>query len=94
MDFQHAGSCTRSAKLLSCPFPWGRDPMGDPECSFVSGTFVYYEETKRELKRILQEFSIGYYVNGIVDNGIRFSLATFSCVHTSKAGPSHLTINL
>ncbi len=27
--------------------------LGDPECSFVSGTFVYYEETKRDLKRIL-----------------------------------------
>jgi hypothetical protein len=33
VDFQSTGSFTHSVKLLSCP--WRRDPLGDPEYSFV-----------------------------------------------------------
>ena len=39
VDVQHAGSFTHSAKLLSCP--WGRDPWGTRNISFVSRPYSF-----------------------------------------------------
>ncbi len=39
MDFHHAGSFTHSALRLSCP--WGRDPWGTRNISFVSCPYSF-----------------------------------------------------
>ncbi len=39
MDFQHAGSFTHNATRLSCP--WGRDPWGTRNISFVSCPYSF-----------------------------------------------------